>query len=159
MTGGAEKYFCPSCAFKGVWRVKKRVVFCVMVVPFFIACVAFAQEQTARLAAQNFLSFVNSPKTIVSVSPLETRLLDPLKPAVLSGWVFNLNDGGYLLISASQNRFPVKAYSAELDNDILTIQPKSGSQNKAVTVRIIAESGGENISADFIVMVADGDVT
>lgn len=49
--------------------------------------------------------------------------------------------------------------SAELDNDILTIQPKSGSQNKAVTVRIIAESGGENISADFIVMVADGDVT
>jgi hypothetical protein len=90
-----------------------------MVMSFFITCVAFANEQTARQAAQNFLSFVNSPKTIVSVSPLESRMLDPSKSAVIAGWIFNLNEGGYILISASPNRFPVKAYS--LENDFLSL--------------------------------------
>jgi hypothetical protein len=95
-------------------RIRMASVF-VTAILFFMTCHAYPQENQARLAAQNFLSYINSSKTIASQHPVERNQLDVSGPVIHCGWVMHLNDGGYILMSSSRNRFPVKAYSLEND--------------------------------------------
>ncbi len=89
---------------------------------FFIVCLCWgsvlcfpAQAETtqaqARLVAENFLGYMGSSKTIASIHSIEENLLDASQPAIVSGWVMDLSDGGYVLIASSRNASPVKGYS------------------------------------------------
>jgi hypothetical protein len=49
--------------------------------------------------------------------------------------------------------------SAQIANDILTITPLASSLNKAATLRVLAEAGGKIVQKDFLVMVANQNVT
>ncbi|WP_300461058.1 C10 family peptidase [Desulfobacula sp.] len=77
----------------------------------FSTALALTSQDQATLAAKNLLGFLGSAKTIVATSALNSNRLDSSQSAVLAGWVMDLNDGGYLLISSSPSFSPVKAYS------------------------------------------------
>lgn len=98
--------------------IRLQAVFLVIIV-WFMPISAFSQENQAWQAAQNFLSYINSPRTIASMESIQGNHLDSNQPALHCGWVFHLNGGGYMVMPSSGNRFPVKAYSPANDYRLL----------------------------------------
>jgi hypothetical protein len=68
-----------------------------------------------KTVARNFLSFVGSSKAILSSEALDVSLLDSTLSPVVVGYLFHLQDGGYLLVSGDRTISPVKAYSLTHD--------------------------------------------
>jgi len=88
-----------------------------------MALAATTQDQ-ALLAADNFLDYMGSSKTISASRTLSSNFLDTSKPVIVSGWVMDLSGGGFILIAASQDVSPVKSYSLKSDYDKLPPQYK-----------------------------------
>ena len=80
---------------------------------------AFGAESDYDIVAGNFLRYLGSDKEIASTQLIEGSALDPDLPAVTIGYLVNLSDGGYILISTSRRLAPVKAYSLKADFDTL----------------------------------------
>lgn len=95
-----------------------------MFIGFFSTAMALTTQDQARLAADNFLDFIGSSKTIVAVQPVTGNLLDSSLPAIVAGWVMDLNEGGYILIASSTAFSPVKAYSLSSDYENLPLPYK-----------------------------------
>ncbi len=76
-------------------------------------------DEPHLVVAKNFLAFRGSDKEIASVEELRFNRLEPGAQEVLAGWLVRLYPAGYLLISASTEHMPVKAYSLEHDYDRL----------------------------------------
>lgn len=76
---------------------------------------------TARTAAQNFLKYIGSEKSIVEESILSGNRLDPGADPVAFGYLFQLSKAGYLLVAADKSLTPIKAYS--LSGDFHTLPP------------------------------------
>lgn len=73
----------------------------------------------AERAAQNFIAYIQSERTIRAAEILEANRLDPEQPEMAVAYLFHLDEGGYILVSASRNLSPIKAYSLSGDFDDL----------------------------------------
>ena len=104
--------------------IKKCIVFfsmvCVALILFGEGPAAAAESDCAVVAA-NFLRYVQSDKEILACEIVEAHELDPAAPGVAVACLVRLKGGGYLLIAASQELTPVKAYS--LTHDFETLPP------------------------------------
>jgi len=78
----------------------------------------YGAQNEYDLIARNFLAFVQSNKQISSILAIEGSELDSSNPIPVAQLV-TLQDGGYVLISASKNLTPIKAYSLQYDFDAL----------------------------------------
>jgi len=78
----------------------------------------YGAQSEYDVIARNFLSFVQSNKQISSILPMKGSELDSSNPIPVAHLV-TLHDGGYILISASKNLTPIKAYSLQYDFDTL----------------------------------------
>ena len=72
---------------------------------------AWSSQEPYLQVATHFLNHTGSSATIEQVREIKTNLLAPSTKKVLSGWILELEPAGYLLIAASRNHMPVKAYS------------------------------------------------
>ena len=70
-------------------------------------------ETEYDVIARNFLMFAGSEKTVASIEAIERNILDSMQDKVTVAYLVHLNGGGYILISASHNLTPIKAYSLE----------------------------------------------
>ncbi|MGA1844078.1 MAG: C10 family peptidase [bacterium] len=90
------------------------VVFSLFLLPF---C-ASAQEDHERVA-RNFLAFKHARARISSSRILESSIIEPSLPSVPIAYLADLEEGGFILVSWSRDRTPIKAYSLEGDFDTL----------------------------------------
>ena len=70
-------------------------------------------ETEYDVIARNFLMFSGSEKTVASIEAIERNILDSMQDKITVAYLVHLNGGGYILISASHNLTPIKAYSLE----------------------------------------------
>ena len=93
-------------------RFHVKIASFVQVVLLVLALTGLAFGETEHdTIARNFLAFLGSDKTIQSSIALESNALEPSKPPILIAYLVNLQNSGYILISASKSLTPVKAYS------------------------------------------------
>jgi len=99
----------------------------------------YGAQSEYDLIARNFLAFVQSNKQIGSILPIEGSELDSANPIPVAHLV-TLQGGGYILISASKNLTPIKAYSLQYDFDTLPENYKNYLLLKLeYSIRILAE--------------------
>ena len=116
-------------------------------VSFFSTALAVTNEDQAKLAADNFLGFLGSSKTILFSHPINSNLLDASRPTVISGWVMDLSDGGYMLIASSRSFSPIKAYSLKANYTSLPIQYREFlEQELELYARIERDTAIESLS-------------
>jgi len=77
-----------------------------------------AQEDYERVA-QNFLVFKDARKGILSFCILESGMIEPSIPPLPIAFLADLENGGFILVSLSRDRTPIKAYSLEGDFETL----------------------------------------
>jgi len=71
------------------------------------------------VVAGNFLKYLNSDKKVISTQLIEANRLTPTLSKVPIAYLASLEDGGYILISASKSLTPIKAYSLVSDFETL----------------------------------------
>jgi len=84
----------------------------------FTAVPSRADESEYEQVARNFLTYLRTDKTIVSGRIIEQNRLAPASPITVA-YQADLTGGGYLLIAASRQLTPIKAYSLTGDFDTL----------------------------------------
>ena len=82
---------------------------CLILLLFAAVPVHAAGDQ--ETVALNFLKFLGSDKKIVSGEIVERSLLDPALAPIPVAHLFQLEGGGYLLVSKDRSISPIKAYS------------------------------------------------
>jgi hypothetical protein len=92
----------------GIIRSLARAL-CLILLLFAAVPVHAADDQ--ETVASNFLKFLGSDKKIVSGEIVERSLLDPALAPIPVAHLFQLEGGGYLLVSKDRSISPVKAYS------------------------------------------------
>ena len=75
------------------------------------SCPVYGAQEQYYTVAENFLKYIGSQAKIVSEQEIRTNLLLPSEEKKSIGWLIKLDPKGYLLLSASTNIMPVKAYS------------------------------------------------
>jgi hypothetical protein len=66
-----------------------------------------------QTVAQNFLQYRQGTREIIAAEIIERNELDPSLPKVVVASLFHLKGGGYILVAASGELTPIKAYSFE----------------------------------------------
>ncbi|MGA1796063.1 MAG: C10 family peptidase [bacterium] len=77
-----------------------------------------AQEDHERIV-RNFLAFKQARKGIHSSRILESSMIEPSLPSMAIAYLADLEEGGFVLVSWSRDRTPIKAYSLEGDFNTL----------------------------------------
>ncbi|MGA1876110.1 MAG: C10 family peptidase [bacterium] len=95
-----------------------------MTIPGLVGAVDINEGTQAEyeLVARNFLAFLRCPRGIASGEFIERNGLDPSLPKIPVAYLARLAGGGYILISASRNLTPIKAYS--LKDNFETLPPR-----------------------------------
>ncbi|NWH05414.1 C10 family peptidase [Desulfobacter latus] len=94
------------------------VVFTLFLLIFLSPAFALTTQDKAEIIAENFIAYAKRFKTIEKVRPLETNLAGAESP-VLSGWIIDLSDKGYIVLPSSTAAYPIKAYSFDTKFDDL----------------------------------------
>lgn len=109
----------PACPKRNIaMKYKTWVAMFFGILIMFKPLMAPAGNEQDRIA-QNYLKWLRSDKVILNTQVLEANRLDPSAAPVPVAHLFHLDGGGYLLIAASRNLTPVKAYSLTSDFDSL----------------------------------------
>jgi hypothetical protein len=97
---------------EGELMERKRVCFFLLLTIglFFLSGPACASSDYDSVA-KNFLTFLGSDKTVRSSRVIESNALDQTQPKVAVAVLMELDGGGFILISASKNLTPIKAYA------------------------------------------------
>jgi hypothetical protein len=94
----------------------RRIVLILLLLLTALACLPVPAGADDYLTiAQNFLLFRHSSKEIITSEIIEASELDPTLPKIPVAHLFHLKGGGYVLVPASTELTPVKAYSFERD--------------------------------------------
>ena len=81
---------------------------------------AFCQSmEEMGTVALNFLKFRNIPKAMVSSRIIDANQLAPSEAPVPVAWLADLEGGGFILVAASKDLTPVKAYSPNRNYEAL----------------------------------------
>ncbi|MBW6484680.1 MAG: C10 family peptidase [Syntrophobacterales bacterium] len=78
---------------------------------FLLFAAVTAQAGDQATIASNFLKFLGSDKKIISEKIVERNILAPTLASVPVAHLFQLADGGYVLVATDRSISPVKAYS------------------------------------------------
>ncbi len=102
----------------------------------------FGSENEYETVARNFLKYIKSDKEIVETRIIKDNALDNSLSGIDIGFLANLENGGYILISISKRLTPVKAYSLKGNFDTLPPAYKRFLTGEAeYNVRTLATTG------------------
>ena len=108
-------------------------------------------EGDQEIVARNYLRLLHSDKEILSSEIIEANRLAPDSTPIAVAQLFNLNGDGYILVAASRNLTPIKAYSLTGNFETLPPAYKTALLNELeAQLRAMQADTGRTVQSDAV---------